>query len=151
MTEPDDARTMDELLFELVAETFEVAEPIPPGALEAAYSAFAARNLDEELAELVFDSSSEQELSTVRGAEAETRLLSFSNEWLSLDVELLADQRTVVGQFSPAPPGAVQVEFAEAEPVVVPLDDLGSFRTVVDGGPMRFRVPGRLVTPWISR
>ena len=149
MSPPDLNR--DDALAALVGEMLGAADPVPTAALTAAYEVIGLRGLEAELAELVYDSRDRSGPVAVRGGQDETRLLSFANDRLALDAELLGDGRTIVGQLSP--PGAAVVEISRGDAVAeaVEVDEFGGFRALLGEGPVRFRVPGQLVTPWITR
>ena len=151
MNNPEPIGLSDEDLIRLLGETLDFAEPVPTAAVEAAYAAVDMDLLTEELAALVFDSSSTDQLVSMRATEAETRLLSFVNDHLTVDVELHADGRTIVGQLSPPRNVILQVEADDGHVIEVDLDDFGRFRVVAPGGPIRLRATGLLITPWITR
>lgn len=135
-----------------LAAMLDVTEPLPTDALDAAYAAFQVGDLDQQLAELVFDSLAPSGAPALRAAATDARLLSFANDHMSLDVELHADHRTLVGQVTPAAPDAeAVVEVDGGEEIPLELDRFGRFRVSVDGGALRFRITGQLVTPWITR
>lgn len=140
--------TNDDHVLRLYRELFEHDEPIPSSALEAAYAAPSIGRLDEELAELVFDSQLAG--TAMRGTETETRLMSFVNDHVTIDVELRADGRTVVGQITPVDGDELIVEVDGGDDVVTPLDDFGRFRAEVSAWPIRLRLTGRALTPWIG-
>ena len=86
-------------------------DPVPPELLDAAAGAFAWRDIDAELAELVFDSLLDaDEASLVRGA-PERRLVSFTGGGLTIDVEVTSagPERTVMGQIVPPQRGVVDI------------------------------------------
>lgn len=87
-------------------------DPVPPEALAAASAALAWRDLDAALAALTSDSLMESSLAAVRGTPP--RLLSFTAEQVTIDLEVTAEAGTVrmLGQI--APPQAVDyiVEYA---------------------------------------
>lgn len=141
--------TDDELLA-VLGGVLDTDEPLPDHVVQAAYAAPSVARLDDDLAALVFDSG--RELVGMRATEAETRLLSFVNDHVTIDVELHADGRTVVGQITPAGDQTITVEFDhDAEhSVEANVDDAGRFRVSVARWPVRLRVTGRGVTPWIS-
>ena len=142
----------DEDLLKLLGEMLDMTEPIPIEAVEAAYAAVDMDLLSEELAALVFDSmSASGELVSMRSVDVETRLLSFVNDHLTVDLELHADGRTIVGQLTPATTVVLQVETEEGLVIEVDVDDFGRFRVVAPAGPIRIRATGLLITPWITR
>lgn len=142
----------DDWLADRLSEMFERTEPVPDDALDAAYAAFGMGDLDRELAALVFDSLESAGAPALRATSTDVRLLSFANDQMTLDVELHADGHTLVGQLSPVPAGVTAtVEVDGGDEVALDVDEHGRFRVVVDGGVFRFRIPGHLVTPWITR
>jgi hypothetical protein len=143
--------TIDDDLQALLGEVLDTTEPVPAEALATAYAAASLAGLDTELAELVFDSTGDAELVAVRGPETYARMLSFANGNLALDVELSSDGRTVLGQLDPPGASAVEIEVDDGTRIPVPVDREGRFRAEVGDGPLRFRIVGELVTPWITR
>jgi hypothetical protein len=142
----------DDALLALVAEVLDIVESVPDEVVVAARAAFSLRAFDLELWELVHDSLA-QELVGVRGDEAEARLLSFVNERISMDVELVAGSSTVIGHVTPPTVAVVEIEADDAARTVTvaTVDELGRFRAAIGHGTFRFRVVGDLVTPWITR
>lgn len=140
----------DDDLLVMLADMFDTCEQIPDAALQAAYSAIDMDLLSEELAALVFDSASTGELVAMRGTEAEARLLSFVNDHVTIDLELLAGG-PIVGQLSPPTDAELLVEVESGDTVSVPVDEFGRFRVAPPAGPVRLRLVGLVVTPWITR
>jgi len=141
----------DDRLVAHLAAALDRSEAVPDDAVQAAYAAVELDNLHEELADLVFDSADESALAAMRAVDFETRLLSFVNDHLTLDVELHADGLTIVGQLTPVGPDRLDVERFDGSTVAADVDEFGRFRAHVPHGPIRLRVVGRLVTPWITR
>ncbi len=141
----------DEELVRLLGLTLDAREPIPETALLAAYAAADMDLLSEELAALVFDSSSAREMVLMRAAEAEARLLSFVNDHVSIDLELHANASTIVGQLTPPTDAALLLEVEDGESIEVVADEFGRFRVDAPASPIRLRVVGVVVTPWITR
>ena len=141
----------DDWLVAKLTEMLDVTEPVPADACDAAYAAFAMGDLDRELAALVFDSLESSGAPAMRATGTDVRLLSFANDNMTLDVELHADGHTLVGQLTPAVDATATVEVENGDDVPLELDAHGRFRLAVDDGPIRFRIPGHLVTPWITR
>jgi hypothetical protein len=142
---PDDAA-----LEVLLAAGLESVEPVPPAALAAAYGAVGLATVEAELAALVYDSRA-PELVLTRSEEAQARIVTFANDHLTIDLELQADGRTIVGELQPAEEAEVELETVGHGWVSVTADPFGRFRLVSDATSLRIRVVGRLVTPWITR
>lgn len=144
----------DDAVLRLLCTALDTFEPIPQEALEAAYAAADMDLLTEELAALAFDSAgagAAGELVAMRGPEAETRLLSFVNDHVSIDLELHADGTTVVGQLTPASETPLLVEVDHGVTIEVAADEFGRFRFTAPAGPIRLRLVGVVVTPWVTR
>ena len=107
MYEPDD---------ELEAELRRLAadrEPVPAELVQAAVDAFGWRDIDAELAELVYDSLVDaDEASLVRGPPGQ-RLVSFAVGGLTIDVEVTSAGagRTVMGQIAPPQRASVDIRY----------------------------------------
>ncbi len=141
----------DDVLLGVLGRVLDATEAPPADAVEAAYAAVELGGVNEELAELVFDSVRDHDLVQMRAVDAEVRMLSFVNDHITLDVELHADGRTLVGQMSPSEDGQLQVEQTNGSVTPVDLDRFGRFRVAVEAGPLRLRAVGQMVTPWITR
>jgi hypothetical protein len=148
--EPDDQLT-DEL-----RRLASRLDPVPPELLDAAAGAFAWRDIDAELAELVFDSLFDTDEATlVRGA-PERRLVSFTGGGLTIDVEVTSagPQRTVMGQIVPPQRGVVDIRRRQ-ETVSIEADELGRFRSgPLPPGPLSLRLRpaggAPVVTDWLA-
>ncbi len=139
-------------------------DPMPPRLLDQVRRSFCWRTIDAELAELSFDSLTDQEfaLAVRSGAEAalEPRMLGFGavvrGEDLSIEVEVSSagDGRMLVGQVFPAGASAVAVQVGTGGSLEVPVDELGRFLVEpLPCGPVRLRVEhaGRVVqTAWVT-
>ena len=146
-----DLEDADRELLQLISVALEQAEPVPPAALDQALAARLMSAVEAEVAELVFDSLTMPTAPMRRGAEGESRFLSFTNDHLTVDLVLMADRRTIVGQLDPAIADEVRLELSHGVMVDTAVDRFGRFRTTCDAASFRLRVPGHLVTPWISR
>lgn len=154
MTRPQDApndQTDDLEVLELVAEGIDQLEPIPVGAMEQAYGARFMGAMEAELAELVFDSLAIEQPAMRRGNENESRFLSFTNDNVTLDLSLLGDGRTIIGEIDPAIATEVVVEGDDGDSTTVAIDKFGRFKVAFDSQSFRLRVVNHLVTQWISR
>ena len=140
----------DNALERLVGRGLEAAERVPAAALAGAYGAVDLVTVDAELAGLVYDSR-QPEAALTRNDEASARIVTVANDHLTIDLELLGDGRTIVGELQPAEPAQIELETVGQERVTVSADEFGRFRLVADASAFRIRVVGRLVTPWITR
>ena len=128
------------------------ADPVPLDVLEALRAIFPRRDLDAELAELVYDSLLD-DLTGVRGT-GTFRELTFEGTGATVDVAVTAQNR-LSGQVTP--PGRGQVELRHSGgSFTVEADELGHFEaSVVTEGPVSLRwlpenedVPV-VVTAWV--
>ena len=115
----------DSQLLELLARGLEATDPVPSDVNEFAMAALTWRTIDAELAELAFDSASEETPAGVRGAGAE-RMLSFETATLSIDIEYRSGARRVIGQVAPPQPATVELHHGKGTLTTV-ADDLGRF------------------------
>lgn len=146
---PDDPNSLAAVQ-RLVGEMLDRVEPVPRRALEAAYQARQLRNMTAELATLLYDSERDGDLVLTRSGEGEVRLLSLANDHLSVELTLLPDGETIVGELSPVDVTELVVEAGDGGSQTIDVDEFGRFRATATG-PIRLRVPGLLITPWITR
>ncbi|MDP9074964.1 MAG: hypothetical protein M3N98_12490 [Actinomycetota bacterium] len=132
-------------------------DPVPLEAVMAAQSSFGWRSIDEELAELVFDSALlGAELVGVRSARG-CRQLAFQAPDLAVEVEVdLEAEPQLMGQLEPPGPAQIEVRSPEAS-VRVNADRFGRFSANgLVGGPMSLRITpvaadrDATSTPWIA-
>jgi hypothetical protein len=135
----------DSMLGDLQA-LFARADPVPLHVTQAAKAALGWRRLEADFAEILSDSTLEEEsLALVRGSGAPVRSVSFSAGELTLEVEIHADgpQRRLLGQLSP-PPLAARIEIQTTDDPAVAVaeaDELGRFRAQLPAaGPIRLRI-----------
>lgn len=132
-------------------------EPVPPELVHAAVDAFGWRDVDAELARLVFDSlASTDEAALVRSGPGR-RLVTFEAAGLAVDLEVTGSggERSVMGQI--APPQAAGVDIRRQQgTITVTADELGRFQAgPLPTGPLSLRVrpaapPGQaVVTDWV--
>lgn len=150
MTTPD---FTDDELMALLGEAVAESDAVSDRRMNAAKAAFAWRNIDDELAELLHDSALEPGAAVRSGSHDEPRSLSFSSRGLALEVEV--DGTVLMGQVLDADlAGAVvrlqRTGVADRE---VDVDSAGFFRfDDVDPGPIRLVASSadwRLVSPWV--
>jgi hypothetical protein len=131
--EPDLSEDAD--LLAVLHGIWDEVDPVPAHVLEAARGAFAWRDIDAELAELVLDSRLTE--AGVRSAEG-PRLLTFEAPGLTIEVEVgvTAGGRNLVGQLVPPGPAAVTIR-CNGPDRTLEADDLGRFSAVdVPAGPV---------------
>jgi hypothetical protein len=156
--EEADERLLGEL--RLAASVF---DPVPSAVIEAAKAAWTWRNIDTELAELTYDSwSDDKALAGVRGAatmERTSRLLSFEAKdaavGLELELATEGEEWSLVGQIVPPQPGVVEVHHRRGSELVE-ADVVGRF-AVTSIAPGLFRLSvrpssqsGQVATAWIQ-
>lgn len=144
----------DELMADL-RRLAALADPVPAHVRAAARGAFATRDLDARLAELVADSAAEADFAAVRQDTGE-RLLSFADGGTQVEVTVRAEGAgwTMMGQIFGAGAQSAEVETGTRGSTPLDVDELGRFLvTDLAGGPVRLRcgLPGgeRLVTSWV--
>lgn len=118
--------TDDELLARLRHVLDAVDEP-RMRSTDAAKAAIGWRDIDAELAQLVFDSrvdEADHDL-VMRGDAAETRQLTFSTDDVTIDIEL--GNGGLVGQVIPVGSARVELVQRDAQPRVTETDEFGAF------------------------
>jgi hypothetical protein len=120
----DEHETDDEVMVRL-AGLLERLDPVPAEVLVAAVASGAWRNVDDELAELVRDSALESdELAGVRGGGP--RVLTFTSDALTVELEVLAGGRGIVGQVAGAHPFRIELRRPDGSRTVE-ADRVGRF------------------------
>jgi hypothetical protein len=152
-----DADDRDERLLDELRRAVAAADPVPDHALAAAEAAIEWRTIDDELAELLHDSSAEREPAGVR-AEAATRLLSFAGARVRVEVEVSGSgpARTLIGQLLPAASARIEIRHRGGVTTVA-ADPRGRFTAAgVPAGSVSLRChvdapghPRALATPWL--
>jgi hypothetical protein len=149
MSDTDDEPTDDELFDELRV-TVQAFDGVPARLAEQARAAFAWRTIDQELAELQFDSLVGSDL-VVRSTSTAVAHLSFVMVDTSIEVDLSGD--AIDGQVVPAVE-LVVLQLPSGEQVELSCDEHGQFSTPVPrSGPVRLlaRRPGLdVVTEWFT-
>jgi hypothetical protein len=125
----------DDELLELVGRALHAADPVPDSVVAGARAAWTWRTIDEELAELVFDSAAE--LTGVRSEET-ARQLTFRSPGLEIEVMVVDDtSRRLVGQLVPPGSFTIQLIAGDAQQETT-TDRLGRFSfNAVAPGPVR--------------
>ena len=142
----DDVETI-----ELLSHGLERLEPLPTSALEQAYGAHHMAALSAEVATLIFDSLETKQPVMRRGGENESRFLRFTNDSTTIDLSLMADGSTIIGEIDPVIADQLVLEDDDDNAVAVPVDQYGRFRVSSNARTFRLRIVDHLVTQWISR
>jgi hypothetical protein len=145
----------DELLIAELRRAAAAADPVPEHVRQAAAAAFAFRDPDAALAELVGDSAAGLGYETVRTDRAGEQLLSYELRGARAELEVTAtgDGPVLTGQLIDAAGTDCELETGTGERRRVAVDEYGRFLlTDLPTGParLRFSAPaGRpIVTPW---
>ncbi len=142
----------DDQLLEVLGRALRVADPVPAAVTEFAKAGFGWRDIDAELAELVFDSAVE-DLVGVR-SESDTREVTFRAPGVEIEVAVLSeDARRIVGQLVPPQSAEIELRYGGERRSAV-SDDLGRFTFHgVPAGPISLRcvlVEGQAIqTDWL--
>ncbi len=145
----------DDRVVAVVSAAFDGVGAAPAAAVDAAIAAFAFRDLDALLAELVTDSWDAERSLAMRAEPSDVRFLGFRRDGLSLDVELHPDG-SLVGQLlagdedAAVPVAELHVESRDGTVAAVAIDARGRFHERLTARVVRLRCPGRLVTPWLA-
>jgi hypothetical protein len=140
----------DDTLLGLLREALDEADPVPEDAVAVARAADPA-GLDDELAELVFDSLLDESPQALRDEGDDVRSLTFTLAGSTLEVDVTGGD--LVGTVTPSGPATVEV-LQPATRRSVEADELGRFRAELVDGPFRLRVVAagaRGTTPWVVR
>jgi hypothetical protein len=148
-------RDDDELLAALREALDAAHHPQLELVVASARDAFTYQRLDEELAQLVYDSLLDVGVASATRAREDPRVVVFENDAISIEIEIIGD--TIVGQV--APPGQVRVtvEVPEQAALQVHTDKLGCFSLTaaslgaLSRGPLRLQIErgeDTTVTEW---
>ncbi|MGA2014200.1 MAG: hypothetical protein ABSH51_27210 [Solirubrobacteraceae bacterium] len=113
----DDDQDIHEPLVTELRALFASADPVPLVVTQAAKAALGWRRLDADLAELLSDSTLQDDaLALARGAGAPVRSVSFSAGVLTIEIEIHADgdRRLLLGQLMPPAAARIEVQHAGA-------------------------------------
>ena len=153
---PDAAETAREATFRRLHSLVLENDPVPPDVLASARSSFGVRSIDDELAALVYDSTTDDGLlAGVRSGARTARQLTFEADDLVLEMEV-SGARYLVGQVVPPQVAVIDMRH-RAGTTPVETDQLGCFHfPAVPDGPVSFRCrPTRpdarpVATSWIT-
>ncbi len=134
-------------------------EPVPAELHRAAVDAFSWRDIDAEIAELVYDSLLDADAASLVRGPADQRMVSFAVGGMTIDLEVTSTGpgRTVMGQIVPPQPATVEIRHPQ-DTVTVEADDLGRFRSgPLPPGPASLRLrppPGEagpaIISDWVA-
>ena len=120
----------DDELMERMAKAISAIDPVPDDVIAGAKAAFIARNLDQELAELLYDSATDRELVLTRGDTMRT--LSFASGEIGVELEVNETTGAILGQLVPAQVANVELEVDGLVVESTTTDELGRFRFTDD-------------------
>ena len=154
---PDDHTDRDERLLDELRRVVGALDPVPQHVLEAAEAALDWRTIDDELAELLHDSSADPALAGVRAGDG-IRTLSFAGARIRIEVEVSGSGsvRSLTGQLVPAVSARIEIRHAD-HVTTVAADPHGRFIAAdVPAGSVSLRChldapghPRALATPWL--
>jgi hypothetical protein len=148
----NDDRSSDASSIEQIGIAFDELPPVPPALHAAALEAFQWRSADIELAELLFDSASE-ELVGVRGTATERRSFRYRAGDCAIRIHLTA--ATMIVMLEPPLSVACRISSGERGDATTSehrTDELGELVLDVPSLPVRVEVDlpsGTVATPWI--
>ncbi|WP_415943487.1 hypothetical protein [Streptomyces sp. 067-1] len=144
-----DGELHDGLLEEELRQAAAILDPVPAELRRVAVDAFALHDLEARVAELTFDSL--VDAIPVRGESDPPRMLTFSTDGVTVDVEVTADG--MIGQLLPPGPAGVEVLSGPRAHARLTADDMGRFTgEAPPAGPFALRLrTGRevVVTQWL--
>lgn len=143
----------DEELLTALREAISARQAVPPEFVAVGKNAFAWHNIDAELAQLAYDSSSEACLAASTRAEAASvRALTFTSAHLTIELEVTGD--SLLGQLVPVQPAVIEVQTSAGAPTEVAGDEIGCFSIhPIPAGPFRLRCRAtglEVLTGWIT-
>ena len=143
----DDEQLLAELSAALASTT-----GVPRQVLDIGRAAYAWRTIDDELAQLTYDSDLDDELLAHTRSSVTTRTLVFDSPELAIEIELVGS--VLVGQLVPPQPGTVEVVSLSGTNPDTTADDIGRFVLPdMPRGPVRLRCRksdgSHVVTDWL--
>jgi hypothetical protein len=144
----------DDILTAELREALAARAAVPREFITIARSAYAWHHIDAELAQLIYDSRDDAELSaSLRSETAVIRALTFASPRFSIEVEVTDD--ALLGQLIPPQPGTVELQTLAGGSADGEIDEVGCF--AVEPKPdgkfrLRFRTSGQpdVLTGWLT-
>jgi hypothetical protein len=130
----------DDHLFASLKEALREAEAVPPRFVDAGKTAFAWHNVDAELADLTYDSSTAhaEPVGAMRAEDASLRALTYATADLTIEIEITTD--AVLCQILPPQAGTVSIYLTARQGTESPVDEMGFFAIrPVPTAPFRLR------------
>lgn len=144
----------DERLLSALSEAMKARQAVPSWFIETGKNAFAWHNIDAELAQLTYDSSTDRErTAAVRSETASIRALTFTSTHLSIELEVTDD--SLLGQIIPPRAGALEIHTRAGEISTTEVDEIGCFAVdPIPDSPFRLRCRTAdgtdVLTGWIT-
>jgi hypothetical protein len=145
----------DELLMAALREAIKARRAVPSWFVETAKNAYAWHNIDAELAQLTYDSESNQDKAAVmRSENASIRALTFTSAHLSMELEVT--EGSLLGQISSPWTGTLEIQTQTSAGVTTsPVDEIGWFVVEpIPASPFRLRFHAAngidVLTDWIT-
>ena len=143
----------DEQLLTALGEAIKARDAVPSWFVQTGKNAYAWHNVDAELAQLTYDSRTDEDAMAVARSETATiRALTFTSAHLSIELEV-ADG-SLFGQVVPLQAGTLETH-TRAGTTTAPVDETGFFTVKpIPPGPflLRFRTTdgAYVMTGWIT-
>lgn len=144
----------DDILVAELREALAVRAAVPREFIAIARSAYAWHHIDAELAQLIYDSEDDTELSaSLRSESATIRALTFASALFSIEVEVTDD--ALYGQLVPPQPGTMEIQTLAGEHTDGEIDEVGCFTVEPKPGGkfrLRFHTNGQpdVLTGWLT-
>jgi hypothetical protein len=115
----------DDKLLAALREALSASEAVPAWFVETGKNAYAWHNIDAELAQLTYDSFSDQRMATATRSEtASIRALTFTSANLSMELEVSED--SLLGQIIPPRAGMLEIH-TKTGVITTSVDEIGCF------------------------
>jgi hypothetical protein len=144
----------DDHLLATLREAIAARQAVPARFVESGKNAYAWHNVDAELAQLTYDSSSDMgALAALRAETASVRALTFSSARFMIELEVTT--AGLLGQIMPPGRGTIEAESQAGGTTVAAIDEAGGFSIEpLPVSPFRLRCRtadgADVVTGWIT-